>query len=384
MSQLEAFPFVTVVMPVRNEGSFIQRSLGAVLQQDYPASRLEVIVADGQSTDSTVAYVQQIAAEDARVRCIENPGRIVSVGMNRALGQARGDIIVRVDGHCEIAPDYVRRCVEHLVRGSAEGVGGPIETLGDTPTAKAISLAMSSKFGVGGSAFRTVKDKQIYADTVPFPAYTRATVAMAGPYDEELVRNQDDEYNYRLRKLGARLLLTPEVQSRYYARTTWKTLWRQYRQYGFWKVRVMQKHPAQMRVRQLVPAAFVVALVLAGVLAALTPVGKWLAAALIGSYAVASLLASFQVASREGLAAVVRVNLAFVLLHLGYGIGFLTGLVWFARRWHDKSTRAPCDYRFPRDYGNNDGDTGTMRALPFSQSMIPARTPSLGSTTQAP
>jgi succinoglycan biosynthesis protein ExoA len=248
-------PFVTVIMPIRNEADFIARALQAVLKQDYPHEHMEILIADGMSTDSTRAEIARVVAEQhpqMPVTVLDNPGRIVPVGMNMALKLARGEIIVRVDGHCEIAPDYVSKCVEHLQRGAAEGivgVGGPIETIGQNDMAQSIALGMSSGFGVGGSAFRTVKvdamPNALHVDTIAFPAYTRAIIKRAGAYDEELVRNQDDEYNYRIRGLGGVLLLAPDVRSRYYSRGTLRSLWRQYYQYGYWKVRVMQKHPRQ-------------------------------------------------------------------------------------------------------------------------------------------
>ncbi|MDQ2805451.1 MAG: glycosyltransferase, partial [Chloroflexota bacterium] len=154
-------PFVTIIMPIRNEGGFIARSLGAVLGQDYPADRIEVLVADGLSTDSTRAVVADLALAHPNVRLLDNPGQIVSTGLNRALPLARGDVIIRVDGHCEIAPDYVRRCVAHLRADGVDGVGGPIETVADTPAGATIALAMGSPFGVGGSAFRTVRDRAL-------------------------------------------------------------------------------------------------------------------------------------------------------------------------------------------------------------------------------
>ena len=253
MSGGESLPFVSVVMPVRDEAGFIERSLGAVLAQDYPAGRMEVIVADGMSRDATRDLVRAAADRDPRVRLVDNPGRIAPTGLNAALAQARGQVLVRVDGHCEIAPDYVSRCVAHLSGGEADGVGGPLETIGETPVAQVIALAMSSGFGVGGAAFRTRKGWTGLVDTVAFPAYTRAATDLAGPYDEELVRNQDDEYNYRLRERGARILLAADVGARYFSRGTVRSLFRQYLQYGFWKVRVLQKHPRQMSLRQFIP-----------------------------------------------------------------------------------------------------------------------------------
>src|SRR5438445_2255635 len=250
---MQKSPFVSIIIPVRDDAVFIERSLRAVLAQDYPHDRMEVIVADGFSEDGTRELISRISDSHPNVRLIDNPGKIVSTGLNAALRLAKGDIIIRVDGHCEIASDYVRRCVEHLTQDEIDCVGGPLQTVGETYQARAIAAAMSSTFGVGGSAFRVgITDSQL-TDTVPFPAYWRQTIQRAGPFDEELVRNQDDEYNYRLRKLNGRILLSPDVRSRYYSRASFRKLWKQYFQYGFWKVRVMQKHPRQMRARQFLP-----------------------------------------------------------------------------------------------------------------------------------
>ena len=239
-------PFVSVIMPVRNEARYLERSLGSVLVQDYPAERMEIIVADGISHDSTRLIFERLAARRENMHLIDNPGKIVATGLNRAVRISRGEIIVRVDGHCEIAPDYVRNCVTHLLNEEVAGVGGPMDTVGETRMAQTIALAMSSPFGVGGSAFRTIKDRDLIVETVPFPAYRRSDVLAAGPFDEELVRNQDDEYNYRLLSMGKKLLLAADVRSRYYSRSSLRSLWRQYFQYGLYKVRVMQKHPRQI------------------------------------------------------------------------------------------------------------------------------------------
>jgi succinoglycan biosynthesis protein ExoA len=325
-------PLVSVIMPVRDEAAYIARSLGAVFTQDYPAERMEILVVDGMSTDGTREYV--IAAQMARanLRLIDNPRHIVPPGLNLGIAQARGDIIVRVDGHCEIAPDYVRHCVEHLLAGDIEAVGGPIETVGETDEAQAIALAMSSWFGVGGSAFRTVKDRPMLVETVAFPAYTRETLQRLGPFDEELVRNQDDEYNYRLSKSGGRILLSPDIRSRYYSRSSLRKLWRQYYQYGFWKVRVMQKHPRQMRMRQFVPPAFVAALLGSSVFGMFIRPIRSLLALILVLYAAADLAASLSLGRTHGRRYVPRLLLIHPILHLSYGLGFLAGLWHFTGR----------------------------------------------------
>ena len=223
---------------------------------------------------------------------------------------------------------------------SAEGVGGPLETVGQTRTAQVIAVAMSSGFGVGGAAFRTRQAWTGFVDTVAFPAYTRAAIRLAGPYDEELVRNQDDEYNYRLRELGARILLAADIRARYYGRASMGSLFRQYFQYGHWKVRVLQKHPRQMRPRQFIPPLFVATLLLLALGALFAPATRVGLLGAAGTYVFACLLASAAAARRTGFPEALLLPAVFAVLHLSYGIGFLTGLVRFAGRWGDRETRA--------------------------------------------
>jgi len=334
---MDALPLVSIIMPVRNEAAYIERSLGAVLAQDYPADRLEILVVDGLSDDGTRQAVLAQATTRPGLRLIDNPRRIVPPGLNLGIAQARGEIIVRVDGHCEIAPDYVRHCVEHLLAGHdeqpIEAVGGPIETVGETDTAQAIALAMSSWFGVGGSAFRTIDDRALLVETVAFPAYRRRTLQRLGPFDEEMVRNQDDEYNYRLLKSGGRILLTPDIRSRYYSRSGLRSLWRQYYQYGFWKVRVMQKHPRQMRLRQFAPPALVAGLTGSAALGLVFRPFWWLLGSVAALYVVVNALASFLVAREHGLRHAPRLFIIHPILHLSYGLGFLAGLARFRGRF---------------------------------------------------
>lgn len=347
------FPPVTIIMPVRNEAAYIQRSLSAVLSQDYPPELIDVIIADGMSTDGTRQRIASLidSSTPFPVILIDNPGLIVPTGFNAALRRASGDIVIRVDGHCLVAPDYVRRCVTHLLEDDVCAVGGPIETVGETHTARVIATAMSSPFGVGGSAFRIMPTQTVpsqesgactmLVDTVAFPAYTRQAIKLAGFFDEELVRNQDDEYNYRLRKLGGRILLATDIRSKYYSRASLATLWRQYFQYGFWKVRVLQKHPRQMSPRQFVPPVFVASLLISMLLALFIPAGRALLAAFVAVYLFANLLASLWMASKRGWHSLPLLPLVYLILHLSYGLGFLAGLVRFANRWGDRQGQVP-------------------------------------------
>jgi len=336
-------PFVTVIMPVRNEAAYIERSLGSVLTQDYPPDRLEILVVDGMSTDGTRERVLQSANHNPQsaIRLLDNPACIVPSALNIGLTCAQGDIFVRVDGHCQIPPDYVTRCVELLQSAKVDCAGGAIDTIGETPIAQTIAVAMSSSFGVGGSAFRTVRDRTLFVDTLAFGAYTRAAIERCGRFDEELVRNQDEEYNYRLRGLGGQLLLSSQIRSCYYSRGTLNGLWRQYFQYGLWKVRVLQKHPRQMQIRQFIPPIFVATLLGSAVLTLITCLDLPLLALVVGTYAVALLVASIWTASRRGWEHVSSLPLIYTILHVSYGLGFFVGLAKFWNRWGDRQEHMP-------------------------------------------
>jgi succinoglycan biosynthesis protein ExoA len=334
-------PVITIIMPVRNEAAYIQRSLGSVLAQDYPVDLIQVIVVDGMSSDETRRILGEYIAHHPNIEIVDNPARIVPAGMNAALSVARGTIIIRVDGHCEIAPDYVSRCVYHLQEDGVDGVGGSIDTIGENPLSRVIAAAMSSPFGVGDSAFRTRNSHTMDVDTIPFPAYTRRIINLAGPYDEELVRNQDDEYNYRIRALGGKLLLSGDIHSRYYSRSNLASLWRQYFQYGYWKVRVFQKHTRQMQLRQFVPFLFLGTLLTLILFSILHPALLFVGIGLLSLYLATNLCASVWTAARCGWRFLPLLPLVFAILHISYGLGFLTGLVRFSNRWGNRYKEIP-------------------------------------------
>ena len=327
-------PFVSVLMPIRNEGVYIERSLGAVLKQSYPLDRLEVIVADGMSTDKSGDLIKELeATTDVQVRVLDNKRQVVPAGLNLAVELSIGEVLILVGGHTEIFPDYIENCVKHLMANKAEVVGGPIETVGETLQARAIAAALSSSFGVGGNAFRTVDNRELYVDTIAFGAYKRTVLDRVGVFDEELVRNQDDEFNYRIREFGGRILLTPDIRSRYYSRSTMRSLWRQYLQYGFYKVRVLQLHPLQMQPRQFIPLIFVVSLLLSLAAAVFYTAGSLIFAAILGAYFSANLFTSIWITFKKEISLLPLLPFVFVILHSSYGLGFLFGLFYFANRW---------------------------------------------------
>ncbi|MCC6626495.1 MAG: glycosyltransferase family 2 protein [Chloroflexi bacterium] len=337
-----AAPLVSVVLPVRNEARHLRACLMAVLAQDYPADRQEVLVVDGGSRDGTRAIVAALAERDPRLRLLDNPGRIVSTAMNIGIAAARGDIIVRVDGHAIVAPDYVRQCVATLERTGAVNAGGPMRPRGEGRWGAAVALATASPFGVGNGAFHDLDRDDDAVDTVYLGAFRRAPLLAAGGFDEGLVCNQDDELNFRLRAAGGRIALSSRIHSTYFNRTTPRGLWRQYWRYGEWKVAVLARHPASLQPRHAVPPLFAVAVIGVGLLRLRGARGRhlWLAVAvpwLAG--AVAASARAVHGHRAPGLAA--WLPLVFAVLHLSYGLGFLWGLARWLTGW--RARPAPAD-----------------------------------------
>jgi succinoglycan biosynthesis protein ExoA len=349
-----ASPLITIILPVHNEAAYIERCLSAILAQDYPG-QIEIIIVDGMSTDNTRKLIGQIIQHSAlrqtqgslfSIRLLDNPAKIVPIGMNIALRQAKGEIIIRVDGHTLIASNYVRQCVEALQRSGADNVGGRMNAVGKTLFGKVVALATSTPFGVGGGRFH-YSEKEEFVDTVYMGAWPQQVFEKIALFDEELVRDQDDEFNYRLRATGGKILLSPTIKSEYSVRSTPRALWRQYFQYGFWKIRVLQKHPRQMSPRQFVPPAFVLALFVSIILA-FFPATRFLSLVTLLSYLLANLAASLLTAiraqkSNQSPFPIYHLLLpfTFAILHISYGFGFLLGLFKFWNRWGDKVGNVP-------------------------------------------
>jgi glycosyltransferase involved in cell wall biosynthesis len=322
---------VSVVVPCRNEARYIASCLDSILANDWPHDQLEVLVVDGMSDDGTRDVVATYAERNGVVRLLDNPRRITPSALNVGILASRGSVIVRMDAHNEYPPYYISRLVGWLERTGADNVGGLWETrpANDAPRSRAIARALSHPFGVGNAHFRLGVSEPRWADTVPFGCYRREVFGRIGLFDEDLVRNQDDELNARLLRAGGRILLVPDVVSRYHARDSLAKLWRMYWQYGYFKPLVNRKVGAVPSLRQLVPSAFVVALVGALLFALLVPGGWMLPAGLIGLYLAADLVASMHAGRREGFSVALRLPLVFPVLHFSYGMGWLKGAAEF-------------------------------------------------------
>jgi succinoglycan biosynthesis protein ExoA len=324
-SKRKSTPIVSVVIAMRDEEDHIGLCLQSVLDQDYPGEQVEILVVDGMSTDSSRNIVSGFAGRYPNVRLLDNEKKIAPAAFNLGIRNARGNIVAIIGAHCFLAPDYVPTCVHYLSTREADCVGGPIESVGEGFWGQAISLAMSSPFGVGDAHFR-YSHQERYVDTLAFGAYWREVFDRIGLFDEKLVRNQDYDLNYRLRKAGGKILLTPAIKSRYYTRSSLKKLWNQYFQYGFWKMQMLRKHPRSVKVRQLVPPLFVLALLLSGALSAISNLAAWVFALVVASYLSLSLAFSVSIAARKGWRYLPVLPVIFACLHLSWGLGFLYNL----------------------------------------------------------
>jgi len=319
-------PAVSVVVPCRNESDHVNICLTGLLAFEAPVGGFEVVLADGESDDGTALILREMAAKNPQLRVIDNPGRIASSGLNAAIRAARAEVIVRADAHTEYAPDYLLRCLEALHQTNADNVGGPARTKTDGYIQRAIAAAYHSRFSVGGAKFHD-PDYEGYVDTVTYGCWRRSAFEQFGYFDEELVRNQDDEHNLRISRAGGKIWQSPKIRSWYKPRGSLRALFNQYAQYGYWKVRVIQKHRLPASPRHLVPGGFVLTLAVLGVLSPFFHFAIFTLIMALGSYALALLLASVTTAWKTEWKLLPALPMVFACYHFGYGIGFLHG-VW--------------------------------------------------------
>lgn len=329
-------PMVSVVIPCRNEEKTIARCIQSLQQQTYPPDRMEYIVADGMSTDRTRSILFELATRVPILRVVDNPKLVSPAAMNVAIKIARGSIIVLLGAHAELEPDYILQAVDILLsRQEIACVGGKIETISLNSTTKAIALAMSSPFGIGDAKFR-YSDKTEVVDTVAFGAYRREIFDQIGYFEEGLPRNEDDEFNYRLRKAGGQILLSPKLRARYYARSSLRKLWQQYYGYGRGKVWVAHKHFTMMRPRHLIPALFMLGLLTTAILSLFSQFGIFLFGFYLSTYLLFSISFSVLVVRQHGWKYLWQLPLLFFILHTSYGVGTLNGFGQFIWKYYEQ------------------------------------------------
>lgn len=315
-------PNVTIVLPVLNEAHSIPALLDALWKQDFPAERTEVLFVDGGSADGTKALIQEARHRFHNLRLIENPKRTAAAGLNIGIAAAKGDIIIRMDGHALIASHHVSRSVELLTRHNADCVGGPIDVQGKSAIGRAQGALMKTWMGTGGALFRCGTKEPTYTDTVFCGAWWRRHFEVVGTFDESLPCNQDDEFHFRTRAAGGRILLDPSLIATWFPRETLLGLAVQYGRYGFHKVSVLRRHPSCRRMRQFLPSVFVAALFLS-----LTVGGGGSALLLLLIHGAASLVSAASMGLLHDLPALWAAPLVALTQHIAYGSGFLAASV---------------------------------------------------------
>ncbi|UCF71507.1 MAG: glycosyltransferase family 2 protein [candidate division WOR-3 bacterium] len=322
---MKPLPTISILIPMLNEERYIVRCLDSVLANDYPQQFIEIIVIDGMSTDRSREIVKAYSKEHSFVHLIDNPKRIQSAGLNLGISAAHGKIILCMNAHTTYAVDYVKQCVEALETTGADNVSGVQCAVGTSYISDAIAVAITTPFGIGDARFR-YSNKQQWVDTVFPGAWYKRTLDRLGGFNEEWVINEDYELNYRLRKAGGKILLSPRIHCQYYVRSTLFSFARQYSRYGYWKIRTLVAHPASLRWRHIMAPIFVLLLLLSMI----TMFISWRIGIVVPIiYGVSCVVASFKAARRTSWKCLPLLPLVFFVLHLSWGIGFWWGIVTF-------------------------------------------------------
>jgi glycosyltransferase involved in cell wall biosynthesis len=330
---------VSIVIPCRNEEKFIGKCLDSVIASDFPKNNLEVLVVDGMSNDGTRELIIRYSQKYPFIKLLNNNRKITPVAMNVGIKESIGNYIIILSSHSKIDKNFLRTNIENIKKSTVGCVGGILVThpANNAHLSKTIAMALSHPFGVGNSYFRIGLKEPRYVDTVPFGCYKREVFDNIGLFDEDLVRNQDDELNLRLIKTGGKILLIPDIVSFYHARDSLSKLWKMYYQYGYFKPLVVQKIGTVLTWRQLIPTFFVSSLVTSGILSLIIQPIILVFFLIISLYLLANVTFSFSLAKNKGLKFFVTLPIVFATLHLSYGTGYLKGIwVFILLKKHKK------------------------------------------------
>lgn len=320
-------PFVSIIVPCYNEESTIRHLLDSILAQTYPRAQMELVISDGLSTDHTRDVIAAFQKEhaDMAVCVVDNSTRTIPSGLNQAIRESRGEIIVRLDAHSMPIPEYVERCVAAHESGKGDNVGGvwEIRAGADTWIAKSISFAAAHPLGVGDAMYR-LNAKASAVDTVPFGSFRRSLIGRIGAFDETLLSNEDYEFNTRVRESGGTVWLDPSIRSVYFSRSTLGKLASQYWRYGFWKFKMLKRYPRTLRWRQALPPLFVLSLFVLIVLSLFVGFAGYLLAAELFVYFFILGLAGVRIAIKKNTGfLLLGLPLAISIMHTAWGAGFL-------------------------------------------------------------
>ena len=319
---------ISVVVPCRNERGYIVECLESILGNDDASGQLEVLVVDGQSEDGTRDVLEEYSQRRPQLRWLDNPARTAPAALNIGIRHSRGDIIMRMDAHCRYPDNYISSLVTWLDRSGADNVGGVWRILpgSDSMIARAIAAALSDPFGAGNAHYRIGTGVARWVDTVPFGCYRRSVFDRIGLFDEELIRNQDDEFNQRLLRNGGRILLVPDVTIDYYARDSIRKVARMHYQYGYFKPLAAQKARRVGTLRQVIPATFLISLVVTLLLMPWVFVARWALVGILGAYLAALLFSIVRNVPRNGLRVSALLAVVFPAIHFSYAFGSVRGL----------------------------------------------------------
>jgi len=321
----------SVIVPCYNEETTIEQLLQAIYTQTYPLSELEVIIADGHSSDQTRSVITHFQAghPTLSIRIIDNDRRVIPSGLNRAIEAAQGQYIIRMDAHSIPEHEYIAKSIESLESGFGDNVGGvwKIQPGESSWIANAIALAASHRLGAGDALYRIGGVAQ-EVDTVPFGAFRREFAIQLGMYDETLLTNEDYEFNVRVRQAGGKVWMDPAIQSVYFARSTLKELARQYWRYGYWKAQMLRRYPKTLRWRQLLPPAFILTLVSLALLSIGWYLARWLLAIIVLLYGLVLFLLGIQMSFKhKDISLIIGVPMAIATIHFSWGTALLWGML---------------------------------------------------------
>ncbi len=321
----------SIIVPCYNEQTTIHLLLDALYAQTYPRTAIEIVIADGGSTDDTPAAIKawQQKHADLRLVVIQNPARTIPAALNKAIQASHGEIIVRLDAHSKPDHDYVARAVTAVFEGRGQNVGGvwDIQPSREDWIARSIAAAAGHPIGVGDARYR-YSGQAAYVDTVPFGAFKRELLDQVGMFDETLLTNEDYEFNTRIRQAGGKVWFDPQIRSVYYARENLKALAHQYWRYGYWKAQMLRRYPRTIRWRQALPPLFVLTLVMLTILAPFLPLALYALGGLISLYMVILVSVGVYLANQNKTPAFsLGVPLAIACMHFSWGTGFLWGII---------------------------------------------------------
>ena len=308
-------------MPIRNEEDFIGQTLKSIIEQDYPKEKIELVIADGDSNDGTISEINKLKKEFYNLKILRNKDKSMPKGFNLALNSSKSDIVLMLGGHSIVPKNYISKSVKNLKNYNSSCAGGVIEAIGDGFWGNVIARSISSFFGIGNVSFRLKNSKSGYVNSIPFGCYKRSIFDIIGVLDEELIRNQDDEFNFRLTQSGYKIWQDSSLVIKYFCRISLKKLFNQYLQYGVYKVRVIQKRRALISFRHVIPSLFLISLFI--------PV---ISIYVFLAYFLSGLFFSIKI-NKFNFTKLFACQITFFIIHLSYGLGFIFGQFKFINKW---------------------------------------------------